>query len=85
MLMKTARALTVGGAALSLVARRSRWGRAAAGAAYVAGSVVTRFGVFEAGRDSARDPKYVVVPQRERLRRRQEQAERAEHEPAATG
>ena len=30
-------------------------------------SVVTRFGVFEAGLASARDPKYTVVPQRERM------------------
>jgi len=29
----------------------------------------TRFGVFEAGMASARDPKYTVVPQRERLQR----------------
>jgi len=33
----------------------------------VASSVVTRFGVFEAGLASARDPKYTVVPQRERM------------------
>ena len=35
----------------------------------VAASVLTRFGVFEAGLASARDPKYIVVPQRERLAR----------------
>ncbi len=46
----------------------------------VADSLVTRFGVFEAGKESARDPKYTVVPQRERLTRRA----REEHE-AATG
>jgi hypothetical protein len=39
---------------------------ALAGAACVAASVMTRFGIFEAGLASARDPKYVVVPQRER-------------------
>jgi hypothetical protein len=69
-LMKAARALTLTGAGLSLAGRRSRLARAAAGAAYVAGSVTLRFGVFEAGKASARDPKYVVVPQRERLERR---------------
>jgi hypothetical protein len=42
-------------------------GSALAGAAYLAAGVCTRFGVFEAGRASAADPKYVVVPQRERL------------------
>ena len=44
----------------------------------MAGSACTRFGVFEAGQASARDPRYTVVPQRERLARRQaEQAEQA--------
>jgi len=40
---------------------------AASGAALLAGSALQRFGVFEAGVESTRDPKYVVVPQRERL------------------
>lgn len=69
-LMKAARALTVTGVGLSLLGRRSRLARAVAGAAYVAGSVTLRFGIFEAGLASARDPKYVVVPQRERLEKR---------------
>ena len=34
----------------------------------MAASALTRFGVFEAGRASARDPKYIVGPQRQRLR-----------------
>ena len=29
----------------------------------------TRFGVFDAGVASTKDPRYVVVPQRERVRR----------------
>jgi hypothetical protein len=33
----------------------------------MAASACTRFGVFHAGQESARDPKYTVVPQRERL------------------
>jgi hypothetical protein len=70
-LMKVARACTVGGVTVSLLGRRSRVARAVAGASYVAGSVITRFGIFEAGKASARDPKYTVVPQRERLRQRQ--------------
>jgi hypothetical protein len=40
---------------------------AAAGVALMAGSALQRFGVFEAGVASTQDPKYVVVPQRERL------------------
>jgi hypothetical protein len=69
-LMKAARACTLTGAALTVAGRRSRLLRAVAGASYVAGSVLTRFGIFEAGLASARDPKYTVVPQRERLRAR---------------
>ena len=53
-------------AALTLPARRSRVAAAAA-ALLAAGSVLTRFGVFDAGMASSRDPKYVVVPQRERM------------------
>jgi hypothetical protein len=41
----------------------------AAGLALAAGSALQRFGVFEAGVASAKDPKYTVVPQRERLER----------------
>jgi hypothetical protein len=36
----------------------------------MAGACCERFAVFEAGQASARDPKYTVVPQRERLERR---------------
>jgi hypothetical protein len=65
--LRAARACTVGGAALTVVAGRTRVGQAAAGALLAAGSLLTRFGVFDAGMVSARDPKYTVVPQRERL------------------
>lgn len=68
-LMKAAKVLTVAGAAGSLLAGRSRGLSVLSGAALMAGSLCTRFGVFEAGMASARDPKYTVVPQRERLDR----------------
>lgn len=68
-LMRASKALTVGGAAGTLLARRSRLMAVVSGAALMAGSVCTRFGVFEAGQESARDPRYTVVPQREQLRR----------------
>ncbi len=42
----------------------------AAGTALLAGSALQRFGVFEAGVESTKDPKYVVVPQRRRLDKR---------------
>ena len=46
---------------------RSRAVVAGSGLALLAGSALQRFGVFEAGVASTQDPKYVVVPQRERL------------------
>jgi hypothetical protein len=66
-LLTAARALGAAGAVGALLGRRSRLLSAASGAALVTGSVLTRFGVFQAGLASARDPKYTVVPQRERL------------------
>jgi len=67
LLLTAARALTIGGVALSPFGRRSRIVSALAGGSYMAGSLLTRFGVFQAGLASAADPKYTVVPQRERL------------------
>ena len=69
-LMRAARALTIAGAAGAVLGRKSRIVSAVAGAALLAGSLATRFGVFEAGLASARDPKYTVLPQRERLAQR---------------
>jgi hypothetical protein len=68
-LMKAAKALTIAGAAGTLLAGRSRTVAALSGVALMAGSACTRFGIFEAGQESAKDPKYTVVPQRERLER----------------
>jgi hypothetical protein len=72
-LLKAAKACTVGGAGLGLLGRRSRLAAVASGALLAAGSALTRFGVFDAGMASSKDPKYVVVPQRERLAARAEQ------------
>ena len=69
--MKAAQALTVSGLALTALGRRRPWLRRVAGTAFAAGSLAMRFGVFEAGKASAKDPKYTVVPQRERLRARE--------------
>lgn len=52
------------------LARRSRAAAVASGAAMLAGSALSRFGIFAAGVASARDPRYTVEPQRERLRGR---------------
>ena len=73
-LMKVARTMTASAAAVSLVGGRNRAVSAVAGATYVAASLMTRFGIFFAGIESAKDPKYTVVPQRERLRQRQPEA-----------
>jgi formate-dependent nitrite reductase membrane component NrfD len=70
-LMKASKVLTATGAAGSLIAGRSRVAGVVSGVALIAGSVCTRFGIFEAGQESARDPRYTVAPQRERLDARQ--------------
>jgi formate-dependent nitrite reductase membrane component NrfD len=68
-LMRAAEALTVAGLVGALtLARRRRGGAALSGAALLAASACARFGIFEAGLQSARDPSYTVTPQRERLR-----------------
>ncbi|MEW5812479.1 MAG: NrfD/PsrC family molybdoenzyme membrane anchor subunit [Actinomycetota bacterium] len=63
--------LTVGGAVGAVVSGNRRWAIATSGVALLVGSALQRFGVFEAGVASTQDPKYVVVPQRERLAQRQ--------------
>lgn len=69
-LMGAAKGLTGAGALLGLLAgRRSRAAAVASGLAMLGGSACIRFGVFEAGQASARDPRYTLVPQRERLDR----------------
>lgn len=70
-LMRAAQVLTAAGAAGgALLGGRNRTAAALCGAALLAGSACTRFGVFHAGMRSAKDPKYTVVPQRERIRER---------------
>ena len=74
-LLKAAEILTAAGAAGAALTRRSRIGSALSGVALLASSALTRYGIFEAGLASARDPRYTVVPQRQRLRERQERQE----------
>jgi formate-dependent nitrite reductase membrane component NrfD len=70
-LLRAAKACTVSGAGVTALAGKTRAGAVLGGALLAAGSVLTRMGIFEAGLASSRDPKYVVVPQRERLAARQ--------------
>ncbi|MEZ0493677.1 NrfD/PsrC family molybdoenzyme membrane anchor subunit [Kineococcus sp. TBRC 1896] len=74
--LTAARTLTVAGAAGGIAARflprrAARVVSALSGASLLTGSFLTRMAVFEAGVVSTKDPKYVVVPQRERLEARQ--------------
>jgi formate-dependent nitrite reductase membrane component NrfD len=55
-----------GAAAVVAGARRSRSASAVTGAALLAASALTRFGLFAAGMESARDPSYTVALQRAR-------------------
>lgn len=68
-LLKVSRALAVIGAAGAAAGGRSRPVRIGSGAALVAASALTRFGIFHAGMSSARDPEATVGPQRDRLER----------------
>jgi len=65
-LLRAGRALTAAGVVGALLGRRSRVVSALSGAALLVASVATRFGIFEGGVASTRDPKYTVVPQRQR-------------------
>jgi formate-dependent nitrite reductase membrane component NrfD len=69
-LTTAARTLTATGALTMLLRGRRRDGARAAGALLLAGSLTERFAIFRAGLDSARDPRYTVVPQRERVDQR---------------
>jgi hypothetical protein len=63
---KVAKALSLGGAALMALGGRRRLAAAAGGGLVLAGGAALRWSVFKAGFQSARDPRYTVIPQRER-------------------
>ena len=66
---RAAKVLTLAGGVGAVLAGRRRWAAVLSGTALMAGSFCTRMGIFEAGQASARDPRYTVVPQRERVER----------------
>ncbi len=69
-LFTASRVLTIAGTVGTVaLGSRNRVAAAMSGAALLAGSVCTRFAIFEAGQASARDPRYTVIPQRERITR----------------
>jgi polysulfide reductase-like protein len=70
LLLRISRALMVAGGLGALLGRRSRLVSALSGAALLAASAATRFGIYQGGVESMKDPRYTVVPQRQRLDQR---------------
>ncbi|NLG23626.1 MAG: polysulfide reductase NrfD [Actinomycetales bacterium] len=68
--LRLAKVLTVAGGVGTLCSGRSRAVAIASGLALAAASALTRFGMVEAGIESAKDPKYTVGPQKRRLEER---------------
>ena len=66
-LARASKLLTVaGGALLATRARRNRGAAVTGGALVLAGELALRWSVFRAGFQSARDPRYTVIPQKQR-------------------
>jgi hypothetical protein len=68
---KLSKALSgVGAAVAAFAGHKNRTAAAAGGALILAGALCERWSIYEAGFPSSRDPKYTVMPQRERLEAR---------------
>jgi hypothetical protein len=69
--LRVSQVLTLAGVLGAVAAgRRNRLIAALSGGALIAGSAATRLGIFNAGVQSSEDPRYTVVPQRQRLEER---------------
>jgi len=66
-MLKWSERLVIAGGLGTLLGGRHRGVAALSGLALMAASALTRFGVFEAGLESARDPRYTIEPQKRRL------------------
>ena len=66
-MLKWSERLAVAGGLGTLLGGRNRVVAAASGMALLAASALTRFGVFEAGIESTKDPRYTIEPQKRRL------------------
>ena len=76
---KLSKGLVAAGAGLlALGGRRTRTATVAGGSLVLAGGLALRWSIFKAGFQSARDPKYTVVPQKARKAQREASAARAE-------
>jgi hypothetical protein len=70
-LARVSKVCTAAGAGLlALRGRENRGAAIAGGALILAGELALRWSVFRAGFQSARDPRYTVIPQKERLQAR---------------
>lgn len=65
--MRLAQVSTILGALGALLGGKRRGVAFVSGLALIVGSAFERFGIFHAGAASANDPKYTIVPQRQRL------------------
>ena len=66
-LLRLSQGLAVAGGIGTLLGGRRRPVAAAAGLVLMAASALTRFGIYEAGIRSAKDPRYTIEPQKRRL------------------
>lgn len=71
--LRMAKGLAIAGGLGTLLAGRSRVAAIASGTALAAASALTRMGIVEAGIESAKDPKYTVRVQKDRLDKRRQQ------------
>jgi formate-dependent nitrite reductase membrane component NrfD len=71
-MLRGSEALAIAGGLGTLLAGRRRDVAVLSGLALMTASALTRFGVFEAGIHSARDPRYTIEPQKRRLAARRE-------------
>ena len=76
---------SVGALVAGRLGRRGRGASVVAGVLLNLGAALTRFGIYDAGVESAKDPKYTVIPQRERLDAKRAAKARAAEEAAAAG
>jgi formate-dependent nitrite reductase membrane component NrfD len=67
MMLRLSEALAVAGGIGTVLGGRRRGVAAASGLALLGASALTRFGIFEAGIRSAKDPRYTIEPQKRRL------------------
>jgi hypothetical protein len=66
-MLRLSERLVIAGGLGTLLGGRHRGVAALSGLALAAASALTRFGVFEAGLESARHPRYTIEPQKRRL------------------